>query len=380
MDLGNGLGHLTYSTLVHPGDTGRRCGTACHLRARRQAQRRARPAAGACPCDCPAPRSPTLTGDPAERKAFLEYLASQDLYVYTVNAFPYGPFKGREVMEQVYEPDWTTEEPHPVHDGVADVLVDITDPASNRPSRPLPWRSGPTCPAPDYVAAFTHQPAPRRRPPDRRWRRAPGRRVKLALEPEPFCFLETTDETVAYFENHVYSARRVAAARAARPACPSPRSIRLVRRHLGVVFDIGHQSVGFEDIPPSLELLVAAGIPIFKLQEAAALWVQEVTADGRARARAVHRHHLPEPDDRAPRRRGHQLPESRRRAGGVASRPRRRPRVPDALPRAGLPRRDRRVPHDQVRHRGRAADARARPRSPTTWRSRRTPGTSCRPT
>ncbi|PWS20840.1 hypothetical protein DKP78_26695, partial [Enterococcus faecium] len=38
----------------------------------------------------------------------------------------------------------------------------------------------------------------------------------------------------------------------------------------------GHQSVEFEDIPVALESLVAAGIPIFKLQEAAALWVPEV--------------------------------------------------------------------------------------------------------
>src|SRR5258708_28446182 len=53
----------------------------------------------------------------------------------------------------------------------------------------------------------------------------------------------------------------------------------LVRRHLGVVFDICHQSVEFEDIPASLRLLVSAGIPIFKLQEAAALWVPEVTAE-----------------------------------------------------------------------------------------------------
>jgi hypothetical protein len=53
----------------------------------------------------------------------------------------------------------------------------------------------------------------------------------------------------------------------------------LMRRHLGVVFDIGHQSVGFEDIPASLRLLVDAGIPIFKLQEAAALWVPELTTE-----------------------------------------------------------------------------------------------------
>ncbi|MDA8911267.1 hypothetical protein N9J09_00830, partial [bacterium] len=44
-----------------------------------------------------------------------------------------------------------------------------------------------------------------------------------------------------------------------------------------IVFDIGHQSVGFEVIPDSLAKLVTAGIPIFKLQEAAALWVEDLT-------------------------------------------------------------------------------------------------------
>jgi hypothetical protein len=52
-----------------------------------------------------------------------------------------------------------------------------------------------------------------------------------------------------------------------------------MRRYLGIVFDIGHQSVGFEDITESLTKLVNAGIPIFKLQEAASLWVEELTQD-----------------------------------------------------------------------------------------------------
>ena len=43
------------------------------------------------------------------------------------------------------------------------------------------------------------------------------------------------------------------------------------------MFDIGHQSVGFEDIPVSLQKLVDAGVPIFKLQEVAAMRIPEVT-------------------------------------------------------------------------------------------------------
>ena len=58
--------------------------------------------------------------------------------------------------------------------------------------------------------------------------------------------------------------------------------------------------------------------PVFKLQEAAALWVPEVTAR-RCRAGALHRHHLPEPDHRAARRHGHPLPQPGRRDRRVAS-------------------------------------------------------------
>ena len=105
-----------------------------------------------------------------------------------------------------------------------------------------------------------------------------GRRVKLALEPEPFCFLETIAETVEYFNAHVYTAaayRRVAAL----TGQPLSEVFGGVRRHLGVVFDICHQSVAFENITDDLNLLTEAGIPIFKLQEAAALMVPEVTPE-----------------------------------------------------------------------------------------------------
>jgi hypothetical protein len=44
-----------------------------------------------------------------------------------------------------------------------------------------------------------------------------------------------------------------------------------------VTFDIGHQAVGFENVSESLQKLVDAGIPIFKLQEAAAMHISQVT-------------------------------------------------------------------------------------------------------
>jgi hypothetical protein len=105
-----------------------------------------------------------------------------------------------------------------------------------------------------------------------------GRMVGLALEPEPFCFLDTTDETVGYFTNHLYAGS--SAARVATLAgIPISEAHAALRRHLGTVFDICHQAVAYENIAESLQKLVDAGIPIFKLQEAAALYMPTVTPD-----------------------------------------------------------------------------------------------------
>jgi hypothetical protein len=103
-----------------------------------------------------------------------------------------------------------------------------------------------------------------------------GRVVTLALEPEPYCFLETTDEAVDYFTKHLYSgasAERVATL----SHLPISEAHVALRRHLGIVFDICHQALEYENMAESLQKLVNAGIPIFKLQEAAALHVPEVT-------------------------------------------------------------------------------------------------------
>jgi len=105
--------------------------------------------------------------------------------------------------------------------------------------------------------------------------RTTRRTVTLAIEPEPFCFLETTDETIDYFERELYSGAGVSRlAELAR--IPISEALVALRRHVGIVFDICHQAVEYEEMSESLGKLVAAGVPILKLQEAAALHVPEV--------------------------------------------------------------------------------------------------------
>jgi hypothetical protein len=275
--LPDGLGHLTYSTLVHPGDTWPEM---C------QSLRDFVPAVKArVSPDAPfgvslrlsGSSAATLAGSPVLRGELRDFLSAEDLYVYTVNAFPHGPFKGRTVMEDVYEPDWSTQQRLDYTTQVADVLADVAAPGV-RPTiqtAPLAYRANVSDDAyVDSLVAHLLEAVAHLVDLERRT----GVQVALALEPEPACWLETTAETVRFFEEHVYSVEgRTRFARLSGE--PLSRVEDLLRRHLGVVFDICHQSVGFEDVRGSLESLVAAGVPVLKLQAASALRVPEVSAE-----------------------------------------------------------------------------------------------------
>ena len=110
MKLNNGLGHLGYSTLVHLGDTWAEMNASLREFVPQVKKRISPNEPFAVSLRISASSAKTLTENPAERASLAEFLAKEDLYVYTVNAFPYGPFKGEVVMERVYEPDWTTDD------------------------------------------------------------------------------------------------------------------------------------------------------------------------------------------------------------------------------------------------------------------------------
>jgi hypothetical protein len=277
MDLGHGLGHLTYSTLVHPADNWEQLWTSLNTYLPR-VKARVSPDApfGVC-IRLAAPTAELLAASAAERAKLKRFLADHDLYVYTVNAFPYGAFKGTIVKEQVYEPDWRTEARTRYTINVADILADITraDIAPSIQTAPLGFK--PNVTGPDVIASYTEH-VLRVAAHLVQLEARTGRTVTLAIEPEPHCFLETTDETVAYFTGHLYTG--AAAGRLAKlAAIPLSEAHVALRRHIGIVFDIGHQAVGFEHIPTSLQTLVDASVPIFKLQEVAAMHIPEVTQE-----------------------------------------------------------------------------------------------------
>ena len=277
MDLGKGLGHLTYSTLVHPGDTWDEMWHSLTTYVPEVKRR-------FCP-DQPFGVSLRLSGksaarliaEPKERAKLKDFLAANDMYLYTVNAFPHGSFKGERVKEQVYEPDWRSDERALYTMQVADILAEVAAPGINPSIQSPPCGFKPRVTGPEVVDAYTRQ-VLRVVAHLVKLEQRTGRTVTLALEPEPFCFMEVTAEAVDYFTQQLY-AEKSAEALAKATGLSVAKAALALRRHLGLVYDICHQAVEFEDISASLASLVAAGIPIFKLQEAAALRVPVVTQE-----------------------------------------------------------------------------------------------------
>jgi len=275
MDLGNGLGHLTYSTLVHPGDTWDDMWTSLTTYVP-QVQKRVCPSAPfGVSLRLSNASASTLVKSKPERDKLKSFLADNNMYLYTVNAFPYGPFKNQIVKEQVYEPDWRSEERTQYTINVAEILADVVPLGISPSIQSAPLGFKPNVTGKAVIDSYTEH-VMRVAAQLIKLEQRTGRVVTLALEPEPFCFLETTDETVDYFTNHLYTGKS-AEMLAKFAGIPISEAIVAQRKFIGTVFDICHQAVVYEDIPVSLQKLVDAGIPIFKLQEAAAMRVPNVT-------------------------------------------------------------------------------------------------------
>ena len=195
--------------------------------------------------------------EPATLHAFRSWLDREQCYVFTINGFPHGAFHGTRVKEQVYAPDWTTRERLEYTCRLFDLLAEIVPPGV----------AGSVSTVPVSFKDFILTEAARRESRANLWRcvehieqvsRRSGRQLHLGLEPEPLCTLETSEETVRYFEE----------LRADRPG-----DARL-DAFLGVNYDCCHLGVEFEEAGAALGGFREAGVRLSKIHLSNALKVR----------------------------------------------------------------------------------------------------------
>ncbi|NVE00187.1 metabolite traffic protein EboE [Massilia sp. BJB1822] len=208
--------------------------------------------------------------------AFQSQLDRLHAYVSTINAFPYGQFHGARVKEKVYMPDWRSAERLDYTASAARILARLLAPgeAGSISTVPGGLREALDADGIGLIARQLQQAVVMLRDLEA----SSGRCVVLALEPEPACLLENTDDVLDFFQRYLLNAQ--ACTRLAGLAGVSPvQAEALTRRHLGICYDVCHAAVGFEEPAGALARLAVAGIAVPKLQLSSALRIPAMRAD-----------------------------------------------------------------------------------------------------
>lgn len=204
---------------------------------------------------------------------FRDQLDRLQAYVFTINAFPFGHFHQLAVKEQVYEPDWRTEARVRFTADAATILARLLPEGGYGSISTVPGAFKPVGRETGAVGYITEN-LLRTAAHLVSLARDTGRTVALALEPEPCCLLETVEESIAFFEQHLFRATPRLAAMIGTDTATAERAL---RTHIGVCYDVCHGAVEFEDSVAALHALRSAGIAVPKIQLSAALRIAEMS-------------------------------------------------------------------------------------------------------
>ncbi len=202
-----------------------------------------------------------LVDDVSAQAGLQGRLSDTGTCLFTLNGFPCGDFHAASVKQRVYQPDWSQIERYDYTLRLAGILANClpagisegtisTLPLGYRPD----WNQGKHEAATQALcrlASELHQLYQRN-----------GQAIRVCLEMEPGCVLESTPETIEFFTRQLPAAAEL-----------TGTPLEHIDRHLGVCYDVCHQAVMFEQPSESIAGLVAAGIHIGKIQISSALEV-----------------------------------------------------------------------------------------------------------
>jgi sugar phosphate isomerase/epimerase len=175
------------------------------------------------------------------------------LEVVTLNGFPYQGFHAPVVKRAVYHPSWADAERSAYTLGLARLLAQLLPDDVQEGSistLPLGWREGWDADADAAARAALESVAEGLE----RLEAETGRRIRLALEPEPGCAIETVAQAADFLAG-------------------------LAPEWIGLCLDACHLAVQFEDADGALARLADARVSVVKAQVSSALRVEEPGSD-----------------------------------------------------------------------------------------------------
>lgn len=265
-----GDAHLTYCLNVHPGATGAEVDDAVFRRAPEVFAEVARQTGASGPWGVGLWLSRQVLRelrDPAARRPFRARLRELGLYVFTLNGFPFGAFHGRRIKDEVYRPDWAEDKRMYYTMDLARFLAGILPPGLDGSISTVPVTYSATAEPRRIaraVALLAETALELRTIADRT-----GHTIRVALEPEPDCLVETVAGAARFLEEKVF--RTGCELLVNRHGQQRSEAEEILRRHLGICLDTVHEVVVNEDPIEALEHCRSRGVAVPKVQLGAAL-------------------------------------------------------------------------------------------------------------
>lgn len=202
----------------------------------------------------PAPLANELRHDPRAAMELRRALARNGLFALTLNAFPYRGFHDARVKERVFAPAWDDRARVEYTLDCASVLAELLPlgVVGSISTVPIGLASALDRNARDAAIRNLRETAEALL----QLERISGRRIVLALEPEPYGELQTVEDAIAWIEGLMQDRA-------------DPR-----RAVLGVCLDACHEAVAGADAATSFARLRERGITLGKIQVTAALEVE----------------------------------------------------------------------------------------------------------
>ncbi len=206
---------------------------------------------------------------------FKTWLVQQDLYVFTLNGFPYGGFHHQVVKDQVYAPDWSKKERLDYTLRLIKILAFLLPEGmegsiSTLPISYKPWFKEDKSTweltlhsSTIHLALVAAEMA--------RIRQQTGKLIHVDLEPEPDGLIENSTEVIEFFQNWLLPIGGAFLAKSL--GISQELAEQRLLEHIRVCYDTCHFAVEYEEPLLVFKRFEAAGIQIGKVQISAALRV-----------------------------------------------------------------------------------------------------------
>ena len=194
-----------------------------------------------------------------------DWLAETHLLPYTFNGFPYSDFHQPVVKHRVYLPTWAEQARLDYTVKLAHVLDSIlpVDEVGTISTLPIAWPqaneiaglTGPLETQTNSLLVVSAKQLKQLATELDRILQTNGRLIKVGIEPEPGCVLDSADDVVKFFQRYLFD----------------DLDAERVRRHIGVCHDVCHSAVMFESQQTAIDAYRHAGIDICKVQVSSAI-------------------------------------------------------------------------------------------------------------